>query len=276
MFAVMSTPAGPAREVGVVIAHGRGDQMTFHRNQLTTKFARRLAEKGFHVIRFDYPGVGDSTGNSRGFPLSITHHREIIRIVEELRRRGLRRFVLVGYCHGGRSALAVSEALKDVEGVVLASTPLLTVRAEKVSLRPPGKRPATMPKGSGFARRSPLRRLGARLMARARSLAGKVLGNTVDPKVRRRLRKLAKSGRPALLVYGRDDEYLREARQLISVGRTTNSFQEPFLLHDRTPGVMHGFLSVSAQDAFLDIAVDWLSRLNEQAVSSRPRSEAPG
>jgi pimeloyl-ACP methyl ester carboxylesterase len=266
IFAVVTTPAGPARGVGVVIAHGRGDQMTFHRNQLSKRLAGRLAEQGFHVVRFDYPGVGDSTGRSRGFALSVTQDREILRVLDELRRAGLKRYAFVGYCVGGRSALAASLAIEGVEALVLACTPLLSARSEKALLESKGKQPGTVPKAnglkaSGFPRRSPLRRLAARLLARGRKYRAQASGSRLDPKVRQRLRTLVESGHPTLMVYGRDDEYALEAREVAGIASGWNASPESLRLHDSTPGIMHGFLSIAAQEAFLKIAVDWLSNI---------------
>lgn len=267
IFAVVTTPTGPAREIAVVIAHGRGDQMTFHRNQLSKRLAGRLAEQGFHVVRFDYPGVGDSTGRSRGFALSVTQDREILRVVDELRRAGLNRYAFVGYCVGGRSALAASLTIEGVEALVLASTPLLSARSEQARLKTNRKPPATRPKAgglkaSGFPRRSPLRRLGARLLARGRKYRAQASGSGLDPKVRQRLRTFVESGQPTLMVYGRDDEYLLEAREIAGIASGWNVSPEALRLHDSTPGIMHGFLSVAAQEAFLKTAVDWLSNFH--------------
>jgi hypothetical protein len=76
------------------------------------------------------------------------------------------------------------------------------------------------------------------------------------------MRTLAESGRATLMVYGRDDEYLLEAREVVSMASGWNASPESLRLNDSTPGIMHGFLSIAAQEAFLEIAVDWLSNLH--------------
>jgi len=261
LFAVISHPTGPSREIGVVIAHGRGNQVTFHRNQVTRRLASRLAAEGFHVVRFDYPGIGDSTGSSRGFALTVTQDLEIARVVEELREAGLKKYILVGYCVGGRSALAVSQSLQGVVGVVLGSTPLKATRIPTGVPMPGGRRPGNGPKASGFPRRSPLKRLGARVMARGRRARAQASGIAVDPRVRRQISHLVKSGPATLLVYGQGDEYLPEARELMTLAHSWTPTPERLQLHDSTPGVMHGFLSIRSQEAFIDVVVGWATNL---------------
>lgn len=265
MFAILSSPTGPSRDVVAIIANGRGDQATFHRNQLNARLASRLADHGFHVLRFDYPGTGDATGTSRGFALTINQSKEMLRVASELAGLGFERFVLVGYCVGGRSVLAAAETLQGVEGVILGSTPLMTARAERVKPRPTGE-PISR-SSVGFARRSPLRRLAARLRSRWRLLTTSLVGNRPDPKVRRGFQKLAAARIPTLMIYGEGDDYVQEAREML--GLFASRFPADGLTLHEASGVLHGFLSTESQDTFIDVAEQWMANLKTEIPQAR-------
>lgn len=72
LSAVLHIPQGE-RSPGVILCHGfMGNKIGQHR--LFVKTARRLADKGFAVLRFDYSGCGDSTGDHADLSL----HRQIM------------------------------------------------------------------------------------------------------------------------------------------------------------------------------------------------------
>ena len=60
-FGILTEPLGTARGIGVVLLNATSD-----RNRLQTRLARRLAAIGFHVLRFDYRGFGESSGPLSG------------------------------------------------------------------------------------------------------------------------------------------------------------------------------------------------------------------
>ena len=256
MFAILTVPEEPAKGVGVVIAHGRSDQQSCHRNQVSARFARALAGRGFHVVRFDYPGLSDSSGVSRGFALGISHDREIVSIVNDLRRRGIERIFLVGYCIGGRSALAALDHLTGIEGVVMVTSPLRAPAREPAFLRAIYSRSGGAAEQDG-ARRSTLRKLSLRLLSVGSKLNPSV-EDPIDPMIRRRLAKLMDSNGAALLLYGDTDTYSDEAREFMARIAGDQKFNG-VSLNDKTPEPMHGFLSVPAQEAFLHITLEWLS-----------------
>jgi pimeloyl-ACP methyl ester carboxylesterase len=265
MFAILTIPNAPAREVVAIIAHGRGDNPTFHRNRLSARLAWRLADHGFHAVRFDYPGTADSTGSSRGFSLTINQSREVMAVMDHLTRSGFSRFVLIGYCVGGRSILAAAKDSAGVEAVILAATPLMTAQAER-SRTPPHSEEIRDTRG--FPRRSPLRRLGARLVGRARRLSRRFRGTRVDPSIRQGFRHLAKRRVPALLVYGARDDYVQEARDMFRISLLDDSTKTQLQLHE-SAGFMHGFLSTDSQAELIDSIEEWVTKLDRGRSSPR-------
>lgn len=65
LLGILVRPAAPAR-VGVLIIVG-GPQYRVGSHRQFTLLARRLGEEGFASLRFDYRGMGDSTGARRSF-----------------------------------------------------------------------------------------------------------------------------------------------------------------------------------------------------------------
>ncbi len=70
-------------------------------NRLYVKIARRLADAGFVVLRFDFSGIGDSPPSADNLPFkgrSVTETRGAMDCLAE--RRGCKRFILMGICSG--------------------------------------------------------------------------------------------------------------------------------------------------------------------------------
>lgn len=87
---------------------------------LSVQLARRLAAKGFRVLRFDQSGTGDSA--PRAAPLSVDDHtrldgREALDFLEE--RYGAKTFILGGLCSGALNAHWIAKADERVVGLYL-------------------------------------------------------------------------------------------------------------------------------------------------------------
>jgi len=119
LFGIFEEPEdGAAREAGVVLCYPYGaDYATAFRTFRI--LATRLAKAGFHVLRFDYLGTGDSSGDADVASIEqwIT---DVGTAVRELRdSRGLRDVSLVGLRLGATLAALAAARTKDVERVVL-------------------------------------------------------------------------------------------------------------------------------------------------------------
>src|SRR5690242_8169288 len=87
LFGILTSPLGSSTGIGVVILAGDGS-----RNHVFARLARQLAHLGFHVLRVDLQGTGESSGFE--FPMSLLEP-DLVAVdaaVEFLRSRGLRRF----------------------------------------------------------------------------------------------------------------------------------------------------------------------------------------
>ncbi len=129
IFGILTEPLTTPRGVGVVLLNATSD-----RNRFLARFARRLAGAGFHVMRFDYQGFGESSGPLTGTGLKhamITltaleepFTRDLLGAVGELHRHGVQRIAVVGRCFGARTALSGVRHLPDLRGMALLSLPL--------------------------------------------------------------------------------------------------------------------------------------------------------
>jgi exosortase A-associated hydrolase 1 len=106
-------------EVGVVILVG-GPQYRVGSHRQFLLLARRLASEGIPVLRFDYRGMGDSTGVARGFEAVSD---DIAAAVEAFRKAcpAVRRIVLWGLCDAASAALIGCDTALDagIAGLVL-------------------------------------------------------------------------------------------------------------------------------------------------------------
>lgn len=87
-------------------------------NRLYVKIARQLERSGFHVLRFDVWGIGDSqdhAGETKG-----TFVDDTLEAFEILKQRfGATRFMLMGICMGAQIALEVASRDSRVESLAL-------------------------------------------------------------------------------------------------------------------------------------------------------------
>jgi pimeloyl-ACP methyl ester carboxylesterase len=98
-------------------------------NRIYVKMARRLAAKGFVVMRFDFSGIGDSGPRRDKLPATesiIDETRQVMDYLES--HKGIRRFYFIGLCSGAGAAIQASVVDKRVKNCVLINPPLPKTR----------------------------------------------------------------------------------------------------------------------------------------------------
>lgn len=106
----------------VVICHGfTGTRIGVDR--LFVKTARALADAGYYVLRFDYGGCGESTGDygALGFASMIAQTRTALDYVLDICDVNPQRVTLLGHSLGGAVALHTAVKDKRVRNLVLWS-----------------------------------------------------------------------------------------------------------------------------------------------------------
>jgi len=117
LFGAYEPPASKARG-GIVLCQSLGDEYLYAHPSFRL-LARQLAGAGFHVLRFDYYGTGDSAGN-----FEDTDHGQWVSDIEtaitELKDiSSLSRVGLVGMRFGGTLAAHVARTRRDIDQLVL-------------------------------------------------------------------------------------------------------------------------------------------------------------
>jgi exosortase A-associated hydrolase 1/exosortase A-associated hydrolase 2 len=110
----------PRRERGVVIVVAGGPQYRAGAHRQFVSLARKLASRGYPVLRFDLRGMGDSSGVHRGFQQSGP---DIQAAVDALlaREPGLREVVLFGECESASGILFYGWRDPRVAGLALVN-----------------------------------------------------------------------------------------------------------------------------------------------------------
>ena len=119
LFGCYHTPqAGSARGMGVVLCHPMGrEYVRSHRTY--RQMASRLCDAGFHVLRFDLYGCGDSSGDTEQGTIDRWLD-DVSMATNEMRRRcGSDRVCLVGLRFGATLALLAASKQGNIDSLVL-------------------------------------------------------------------------------------------------------------------------------------------------------------
>ncbi len=112
-----AAPASPAAQRGVLIVVG-GPQYRAGSHRQFALLARALAARGIPAMRFDYRGMGDSSGPARNFEDVDTDLRAAVdRFMAAV--PGLREVVIWGLCDAASAALFYARHDRRVSGLVL-------------------------------------------------------------------------------------------------------------------------------------------------------------
>lgn len=281
LFGVHTAPTGPDRGVGIVIVQG-GDtvNVSMHRNRLAVRLARELAADGFHSIRFDYHGLGESTGQIKRLHLHHPFTDDVEGAAAYLHGQGLEDLIIMGACFGSRTSLSSAPNIEGVRGLILATPPSAGYdrteaqgewMARSRSLGDYAKgalRPETVRKMiQDPALRAHYLKLGRKKISQVvKKAIGKVRGSDgldwVSPMLLDPLEKMVERNVPVLFIYGTEDPLLAEFERACAgrLGRIIERSNGNVTLHKSTPGVMHGFPSVPVQEAFLVEAKAWINQ----------------
>jgi exosortase A-associated hydrolase 2 len=120
LFAVLHEPKSRTDLTPFVFCHPFGEEKLWAHRVFVT-FARELARRGRTVLRFDYAGNGDSSGDFSDWTLDIALANIGQAIAEVKRRTSSRRVGLMGLRLGASLASLVADSREDVERLALWS-----------------------------------------------------------------------------------------------------------------------------------------------------------
>jgi pimeloyl-ACP methyl ester carboxylesterase len=270
LFAIMTTPTIEPNGTAVVVMPGLVPTPGFGRE--AAYLCRHITTFGYHAVRFDNHGLGDSTGVTHTMHMENLFVQDLAAVLEWLRSQGLERFVMVGNCFGSRTALACATAVEGVSLLALAAPP---VRDYELGMRRDIAEASRMT-GWEFTRKAlnprnlrrvlnPRRRRRYAAMAKERlgQASGRIRPGADDHWVSqpflRDLRNVIQRGIPTLFLYGEDDDFYREFQRARSgrLGQLLGS--APNLVDVRTlSGPMHDYRDAERQREMQDLVTDWI------------------
>jgi len=127
LYGVLSAPAAPAAR-GVLIVVG-GPQYRAGSHRQFTLLARALARQGIPAMRFDYRGMGDSSGAPRNFEAVEADLRAAVDQFYAA-SPGLQEVVLWGLCDAASASLFYARHDPRVRGLVLLNPWVRTAQGE--------------------------------------------------------------------------------------------------------------------------------------------------
>lgn len=118
LFGCYLEPSSRRRQCAVVVCQPMGHEY-INSHRALRQMASRLSEEGFPVLRFDFYGCGDSSGNCEEGSVQ-QWLKDVSTAMDEIRQRtGLSQICLVGLRMGAALAALTAIERRDVESLVL-------------------------------------------------------------------------------------------------------------------------------------------------------------
>lgn len=268
VFGIFTQPTVEAVGTAVIVLPGPGIASMVNRNRVAVRLCRRLAAMGYHTMRIDYQGTGESTGMGRAALLERPFTDDLEGAIRWLEERGLSRFVLAGTCYGAWTALMGAWKLPQVHGALLISIPSFV--EDESATRPIMDRRMIRRRVRGLFHRRLRHRYVSLAKARLRALFSRVRGGLSSTAGEQRwvrselfesLDALIRRDVPLLLAFGTEDKAYAAFRWA-SPGRLGQILQrhEDLIEVEAFPGVLHGLPTLTVQGWVLDLATDWVQR----------------
>lgn len=265
LLGIVSKPETLESPDGLLVIVG-GPQYRVGSHRQFVSLVRSLAQRGLACMRFDYRGMGDATGEQRGFD----------RIDEDIRAAidvflgavpGLKRVVLWGLCDGASAACFYAPRDPRVAGVILLNPWVRTAQGEAQTmlrhyyvsrLLDPSFWKKLLSGGVSLGR-------SLRALARVAGDAGSTAGGSADDLPLRMARQLADSRRPFALALSGRDYVAKEFEQLLEAGTPWAELTAG----DRCAGLErfidadHTFSTAAWREAVAEASYRWMGSLGK-------------
>lgn len=271
LFAIHTAPPNDPLGIGIVLLSGGGWIPSTQRNRMYVELARRLAECGYDVLRFDYRGVGESTGETRMFDLMTPHTPEVLAAVDALRSRGVSGIGLVGTCYGGRMALHAAGSVEDLRVMAISCIPVEDYPGASESIIWHGRQAMSRDVWRRLRKKWPkyVRVIRAKLKSVARRFA-RLAVRTPDTKSRpeyvSQIANALERGVPMLVMHGRKDNHFPQFEAALRSGLGEVLEQHGDLAKlELWDGELHAERTLAAQRYTIEQLYSFLADWAEQA-----------
>jgi alpha-beta hydrolase superfamily lysophospholipase len=257
LFGILARPAQPRPGAPAVVMLNAGCVPRFGPHRQYAPLARRWAELGFHVLRLDLAGIGDSPGHPENLTYPASRLEDLGAALRRLEQEsGASRFVLLGLCSGADVAFDAALADRRVVGAVMLNPRTFCVHDLDAVESYKGAR---WYQGSLKSSRSWLkllrgqvnvwrvaRALAPRAVALVKRRVIRLWRRGVDDNVPARLRSLANRGVEVLLVVAHNDPGIDFVDSNHGVAMRALNVLPHFRRHDLS-GTDHTFTALWAQ-----------------------------
>lgn len=278
LLGIEAVPAEPT-DTGVVIVVG-GPQYRVGSHRQFTLLARSLADGGIATLRFDYRGMGDSTGEPRSFEDIALDIRCAVDAFFA-RVPALRRIVLWGLCDGASAACLYAVTDPRVHGVVLANPWIRTEQTEAKAYLTQYYGRRLLDRGfwrkvvGGTFRLVPaVRSLGDNIAAASKGLrrGGQDTRESASGLPARVLEAInAFSGR-TLVVLSDNDLVAAEFKDMMQAARWKTMVARVAVECRNIDAANHTFATAAWRDAVAEASVEWIDR--HFGLRAQPRARA--
>lgn len=286
LLGVLTRPTGNPLGVSLIAAAGGLRGTSMGRNRMFVRLSRQAAARGFHAFRFDYHGVGESSGTLETFSLDAPFGRDLEAAARCVESEGIERHVLAGICFGARTVLSVAPTRAGVVGAALVEPVIRSTSREGRTLArySTGRllRAALKPWViAGLFKREQRAYYAKFIRAKLRAATSKAEQREatdlswVSNLFLDALERLIERRIPVLLIYGEGSESYREFGRAKG-GRLGELLRSagPLVEVRAVRGEIHGFSDLVSQQRVIDGIVQWAFGLfNPQRVDARQGDE---
>jgi pimeloyl-ACP methyl ester carboxylesterase len=273
VLSVLTRPIAPARDVGVIFLNGGHGGSSAGKNRVHTRMADDLARRGFHSLRVEWHGIGDSTGEIDEFVMDDPFVDEALGAVQVLRDEGISRVAIYGECFGARTAVVCEDRIPELCAMFLVT---LVIRDGALSEQTPQRVVSELDTGDFVKRLDRVRHLGdpekralyLRLIkSKSRQLfttaklraAGSKLEPWVSPQVVAGLDDLGTRGIPVHLVYG-TSYWDPHTGDFVKIRDDLKPMRHDSITAEILDEMIAGYRTLQVQDRLVPMVGEWMDQ----------------
>lgn len=237
--------------------------------RLYVRLARKLAEKGLTILRFDHSGIGDSSFRRDNLPFWTSCVVEVKEIMNGLKEsKGIGQFVLMGICSGAITAFNTACIDDRIVGIVMMnaqgydSNPSwnLYVKNRYEARQYRGKFSSFSSWKRAFTGRSQYKRFVKIFARKIKNLFSRDKEvSSIAERVTSQMQNLIERNIRMLLVYSEGDRGL-DYLQVVLKERLEAMLSSGIIQHEVISGADHTFTLLRNQESLYNIIEDWFMR----------------